>query len=156
MLEVDPSLSLAELEPDNWPRVRWGQSGYGDPLVERCYAAAKIPLRDLDNGGIRLLIGQQCDLPYLVPLALERLKVDPLLEGTHYEGDLFCAVWRVDPAFWVSEPSLWTSVRTLSDEFWRQSKLRPEAVEYLVDKHKEDYTVFLASRPPSVELGGAF
>lgn len=155
MVDVDRHLTLAELEPGEWPRVRWGQRGYGDPLVERCYAASKIPLKELGNGAIRLLIGQQCGLPYLIPLALERLEVDPLLEGTHYEGDLFCAVWRVEPAFWASEPSLWKRVRTLSDEFCRQSKLRPDAVEFLEDKHKEDYAVFLASRPPVANLDGA-
>ena len=155
MVDVDGSFTLAALEPSEWPRVRWGQLGYGDPLVERSYAASKIPLKELENRAIRLLIGQQCSLPYLVPLAIERLEVDPLLGGTHYEGDLFCAVWRVDPGFWVSEASLWKRVRTLSDEFWRQSKLRPDAVEFLEDRHKEDYAAFLANQRPSVNLDGA-
>lgn len=154
-MNVDRNLTLAEIEPADWPRVRWGQPGYGDLLVERSYKARGIPLKDLENGAIRLLIGQQCNLPILLPLMFERRKIDSLLEGTHYEGDLFCAVWRVDPEFWISESSLWESVRVLSDEFWRQATLRPEAVEFLEERLREDYAVFLANRPPSAQLDGA-
>lgn len=148
MVDVDRNLTLAELEPAEWPLVRWGQAEYGDPLVERCYAASKIPLKDLENGAIRLLIGQQCGLPYLIPLALERLKVDPLLEGTHYPGDLFSFVWRLNPEFWATYPKLWEEARAISDQFWPEAALRREEVDEDDENgFRKKYEAFLANRP---------
>lgn len=55
---------------------------------------------------LRLLIGQDIGLSYLVPLAVEKLRLDPLAEGTCYAGDLLCSVLRADVAFWKSHANL--------------------------------------------------
>ncbi len=50
------------------------------------------------------MIGQQMGLEYLIPLAIERLRDDPLAEGDFYRGDLLQNVLRADPRFLVDHP----------------------------------------------------
>ena len=46
------------------------------------------PLRDLTDEEIRLAIGQKMGLRFLMPLAVERLDINPLVAGDFYEGAL--------------------------------------------------------------------
>lgn len=75
--------SLEELENDYWDKPR-----YKSYVVTTCFAARKKPLSELSNEEIRLLIGQKLGLKYLLPLAVDILKADPLIEVTFYPGDL--------------------------------------------------------------------
>jgi hypothetical protein len=52
-------------------------------------------------------------LDVLVPLAIERLRDDPLAEGDLYPGDLLAALRRVDPGFWRRQPALAAALRSL-------------------------------------------
>ncbi len=62
-----------------------------------------VALRDLGPDDLRLLIGQGIALPWLMPLALVALEVDPMLEADYYPGDLLVAVLRVPSSFWTRE-----------------------------------------------------
>ncbi len=46
------------------------------------------------------MIGQHIGLPFLIPLALETLDEDPLVEGSYYPGDLLKVVLEVPQSFW--------------------------------------------------------
>jgi hypothetical protein len=46
------------------------------------------------------MIGQGIGLPFLMPLAVERLEEEPLAAGDYYPGDLLQAVLRADEEFW--------------------------------------------------------
>jgi hypothetical protein len=59
-----------------------------------------MPLAELSVEDLRLLIAQRIGLRFVVPLALDRLAVDPLVSGDFYPGDLLTAVLRVAPEFW--------------------------------------------------------
>ncbi|MDR7219973.1 contact-dependent growth inhibition system immunity protein [Aminobacter aminovorans] len=76
------------------------------PLVERCEIALDTRLRDFSKEQIRLLIGQEIGLEYLVPKALAILTEDPMIGVTHYPGDLLSACLRVNKDFWALEPRL--------------------------------------------------
>lgn len=93
--------TLQELEKGEWddPVPEWN-------LVARCYAAARVPLKDLSVENLRLLIGQTCSLDYLVPLAIDRLTEEPWASGDYYDGDLLQNVLSVPPGFWSSHPDL--------------------------------------------------
>jgi hypothetical protein len=54
---------------------------FATPLVESVAAARRVPLRALTVAQIGLLIGQSQALPYLLPVALDRLDRDPLVAG---------------------------------------------------------------------------
>ena len=62
------------------------------------------------------MIGQNIGLPFLVPLALEQLRENPLAEGNYYAGDLLVNVLRVEPQFWSETPSLRSEVTRIADE----------------------------------------
>jgi hypothetical protein len=65
------------------------------PPIERVAAARRVPLRGLSVEQLRLLIGQGEAVAYLLPLALDRLELDPFVGGD-YPGDLLVTALRAD------------------------------------------------------------
>jgi hypothetical protein len=103
--------SLEELEGKPWRRPEQGAS----TVLHRCFEARKKPLSELTEADLRLLIGQDIGLVFVVPLAVSFLERDPLLEAEHYKGDLLVAVLTSSPAFFASERDLKTRVERLID-----------------------------------------
>jgi hypothetical protein len=56
------------------------------PFFKSAYLLRYKPIGDLDDEDLRLLIGQDQGLLYLLPLAIERLKKNPLAEGRFFYG----------------------------------------------------------------------
>lgn len=65
---------------------------------------------------MRLLIGQDIGLPYLLPLALSVLRENPLAEGDMYEGDLLSAVLTRNPVVWTEFPGIGRELRAIVSE----------------------------------------
>ena len=84
-------------------------------MVKRCLELCKIPLEQFSVEDLRLMIGQNFTLHYLIPLAIEHLKVDIFLEGDYYPGDLLNNVLSVDKGFWLKNEPLWTQINILID-----------------------------------------
>ncbi|MER5753740.1 contact-dependent growth inhibition system immunity protein [Streptomyces sp. NPDC002088] len=99
---VDRDRSLEELERDRWPTP----SAEASRLVATVHALRRRPIGELTVEDMRLLIGQDVGLAYLLPLALEVLRDDPMAEGDMYEGDLLSAVLTRSPAVWKERPEL--------------------------------------------------
>ena len=91
--------SLQELDGKDW-----GEPNYPSFLVTECHRLCRVPLRDFTPENLRMLIGQQIGLEYLVPLALEELSRDPWVSGDFYEGDLLQQVLRLPDTFWQAHP----------------------------------------------------
>ncbi len=87
--------------------VDWGEPQFPSHLVTTCHRLHRTPLQDFTVEDLRIMIGQQLGLPYLVPLALEYLRVNPFVCGDFGPGDLLSVVMRVEPAFWLAHPNLW-------------------------------------------------
>lgn len=100
----DRRKSLQELENEDW-----GKPDYDSDLVRTCHHLRLVPLEQLEPGDLRSMIGQQISLFFLVPLALEKLEENPLIEGTYYPGDLLKVVLEVPETFW----GLHTNMRNL-------------------------------------------
>jgi hypothetical protein len=75
-------------------------------LVRACLALMRVPLGQMTTENLRMLIGQEIGLKYLVPIALRKLALDPFADGDFYAGDLLKVVVGVSPAFWIVEPTL--------------------------------------------------
>ncbi len=60
-----------------------------------------IPLNQYTSDDIRFMILQELGLIYLIPLGLNVLKDNPLIESAYYEGDLLSAIIKVDKTYWV-------------------------------------------------------
>ena len=52
------------------------------------------------------MIGQGFGLNYLVPLAIDQLKINILAEGDYYPGDLLKNVLTIPQDFWLSNEPL--------------------------------------------------
>lgn len=93
----------------------WDSPEFESQLVLRCHKLRKIPLIEYEIEDIRLMISQRIGLIYLIPLAIEKLEENVLVEGDLYEGDLLEAVGKVDQKFWEDNPNLKTAFHELLD-----------------------------------------
>lgn len=84
---------------------RWGSPEYDSYVIKTCHALRLKPIGILTDEELRLAIGQQMGLEWLVPLALTRLEEDPFRSGDFYDGDLLTNVIRVSSAFWAARPN---------------------------------------------------
>jgi hypothetical protein len=95
------------------------QKDWGDPasaptnLVKRCIELSKVPVETFTLGDLRLMIGQQFGLPYLVPIALEKLEDDMFVEADYHEGDLLSNILNVDTEFWRDNRNYWAQLNQL-------------------------------------------
>ncbi|MET9896574.1 contact-dependent growth inhibition system immunity protein [Streptomyces sp. NPDC006465] len=101
--------SLEELERAHWP----APSAEDTRLVATAHALRRRPIGELTVEDMRLLIGQDLGLPYLLPLALEVLRNNPMAEGDMYEGDLLSAVLTRNPSVWAEFPELGPELRVI-------------------------------------------
>lgn len=82
-------------------------------MVKRCLELCKIPLDKFTVEDLRLMIGQEFSLEYLIPLAIEHLQPDFFAEGDFYPGDLLNNVLSVDTKFWMANRDLWEKINEL-------------------------------------------
>ena len=99
--DFDRRKSLQELEQE-----AWGEPAFDSHLVTTVHQLRRKALAEFTVEELRILIGQNVSLPFLIPLALERLAEDPLAEGDFYPGDLLYAVLHVDEAFRAGHPEV--------------------------------------------------
>ncbi|MEU8712521.1 contact-dependent growth inhibition system immunity protein [Streptomyces sp. NPDC048663] len=104
--------SLEELERDRWPVP----PADATRLVATAHALRRRPVGELTVEDMRLLIGQDIGLPYLLPLALSVLRENPLAEGDMYEGDLLSAVLTRKPVVWTEFPGIGRELRAIVSE----------------------------------------
>ncbi|HEY0262718.1 MAG TPA: contact-dependent growth inhibition system immunity protein [Chitinophagales bacterium] len=103
------SKSLESLEKDYWK----DEIEYSSHLIETCHTLRKKPLKDLQTEDLRIMIGQDIGLLYLIPLAIEVLQKDILASGDFYEGDLLQSVLTSDTNYWKNELDNWQKVYNL-------------------------------------------
>ncbi|MGW6283203.1 contact-dependent growth inhibition system immunity protein [Kribbella sp. NPDC055071] len=94
--------SLNELEADDWGSAAEGAT----PLVAKVHAYRQKPVGELTDEELRLLIGQDEGLLWLVPLAIERLETDPCASGDLYPGALRASLDSLQPNYWTHHPDL--------------------------------------------------
>jgi hypothetical protein len=81
-----------------------GEPPYDSYLVQTVHRLHRKPLNEFTIEDLRIMIGQGVGLPYLIPMAVERLEADPLAAGDFYPGALLSAVLRTDVIFWQNHP----------------------------------------------------
>ena len=90
-----------------------GEPDTGYNLVNKVLRLRKIPLNQFSVEDLRLMIGQNKGLEYLIPLSLDILKDDLFVEGDFYPGDLLQSVLKVSVSFWKEHKELWSNVHVL-------------------------------------------
>lgn len=117
--------TLDDLDPPTWGAIPPDAT----PLIEKCYALRRKPLRELTVENLRLAIGQDIGLEYLVPLAIGILRENPLAEGDMYAGDLLHNVLRVPREFWQENDELWWAVSEILHDLEHATKVTREAAQ---------------------------
>jgi len=112
------SKTIEALEKDYW-----GEPEYSSYLVTTCYKLRKKPLKDFNTEDLRIMIGQNIGLLYLIPLALEVLDDNILADGDFYEGDLLKVVLTSKPGFWKNDVEKW---KRMCEIYERDKKLLDE------------------------------
>ena len=98
---MDYSKTLEVLESDVW-----AEPEFKSHLVTTCHKLRKTPLKNLTAENLRMLIGQEIGLFYIIPLALDILENQLLVSGDMYEGDLLLSLSGVSKQFWDSNTDL--------------------------------------------------
>ncbi|MCW5909657.1 MAG: hypothetical protein KIT62_01225 [Cyclobacteriaceae bacterium] len=98
---------------ENLEKTTISKSTYDSHLVRRCTELYKIPLDQFTTEDLRIMIGQQIGLKFLMPLAIETLSQDLFAEGNLYEGDLLKSVLSVDTVFWDNNKECWQNLNEL-------------------------------------------
>ncbi len=103
-MTVDLNNTLEQLD-----KHVWGEPDYDSDthLVKTCHQLRKKPLRDFTIEDLRIMIGQNINLEFLIPLALEQLKENILAEGNCYEGDLLNNILTSEKEYWLSNKKNW-------------------------------------------------
>jgi hypothetical protein len=100
-------------------------------LIEQCHELRTKPLKDFTVEDLGIMIEQQVALGRLVPLALDRLRPDSLVEDDDYPTDLLASVLRVDTAFWERSPDSDVELRNRAEGARERFKLAPELRELI-------------------------
>ncbi|MCB9165307.1 MAG: hypothetical protein H6592_12915 [Flavobacteriales bacterium] len=97
--------SISELEGWTWTDpIPSADDSSGTVL--RFYRLHRSPIKDLEVGDLRFLIGQNAALEHLVPIALDQLRKNPFIETDYYPGDLLNALFAIntEPNYWKAHP----------------------------------------------------
>lgn len=100
---------------DELEGVTWGEPTFDSYLVSTMHRLRRVPIGQFTIEDLRIAIGQEVGIKFLMPLALDRLEIDPFAEGDFYEGDLLAAVLSVDDAFWTTRRHLVPRVLRIID-----------------------------------------
>jgi hypothetical protein len=104
-MKIDYDKTLEQLENSYWPAYN-----YETNLIRRCHEYRKIKLNEMTIENIRLLLGQNIGLEYLIPLAIDKLKQDILVSGDLFEGDLLLNILNTDKSYWVKNKANWDHI----------------------------------------------
>ena len=104
--------SVEELEGTVWDPP----SNDATPLVRRCHELRRRDVGALAVEELRTLIGQEIGLPWLVPIAVDRLDDDPFASGDLYPGDLFVSLVGVPESYWAQDSPSWLRLHALAEQ----------------------------------------
>lgn len=91
-------------------QVHWMKKEEDSYLIVTCNNLHKKALSEFTIEDLRILIGQNIGLVFLIPMALKELGKNILAEGDFYPGDLLKSVLRSDSKFWKRDQQKWKVV----------------------------------------------
>jgi len=134
---LDRRKPLTELEGQDW-----GPPNFDSHLVTTIHQLRHKPLEQFTVADMEVSIGQNMSLEFLLPIAIEYLQDDPLVEGDYYQGDLLNAVLRIQPTFWSNHPELRETIDRIAQQ---AAARRQELTEVEVEALEQSLKVFSLS-----------
>jgi hypothetical protein len=122
MPSLDRTKSLQELEGYDM-----GEPEFGSHVVTECHRLHRTPLQEFTAEDLRLMIAQDIGTDILVPIALERLREDPLVEAFYFPGDLLAAVLRADSKYWIRHSAIREEVTAIAQQAFEMERIPSKA-----------------------------
>jgi hypothetical protein len=127
--------SLESLEKKTWPALSSDEGSY---LIRTCNSLRKKQLQDFTTEDLRIMIGQEIGLYFLIPLAIETLTDNLFAEGDYYEGDLLKSVLDVNTKFWDDNKDYWQQLNDLiKDRRQEIKKMKFDISKFDNCKHRQ-------------------
>lgn len=101
---------------DSLEKTSWGNTPDESYLMTTVQRLRSLPLNEFEIEDLRIMIGQNIGLQFLIPLAIEQLKNNLLAEGDYYEGDLLQMVLTTDENYWISNRDNWQTVKSIIED----------------------------------------
>ena len=125
--------TIADQTLDELEGVEWRPPPHDSYLVTNVHRLRRVPLKQYRLEDLRLMIGQQVGVQYLVPRALDHLEAHPLASGDFYPGDLLESVARLPNSFWSTHRHLIPrAIRAIDGALARARKV--DTVEELTEE----------------------
>ncbi len=105
--------TLENLEKNIWHSLSKDE---GSHLIKTCNALRKKQLKDFSIEDLRIMIGQDIGLEYLIPMAIVVLEKNILAEGDLYEGDLLTSILTSEKNFWKKSTGQWKIICELFEK----------------------------------------
>lgn len=102
--------TVEQLEKKTWNSINKDEESY---LVRQCHELRKKQIEKFTTEDLRIMIGQEIGLEFLIPKALQVLKKDLYAEGDFFEGDLLKNVLEINTIFWDNHKSYWLELNDL-------------------------------------------
>ena len=102
--------TLENLEKKTWSEFGSEEGSY---LIKTCNSLRKKQLQDFTTEDLRIMIGQEIGLYFLMPLAIETLTDNIFAEGDYYEGDLLKNVLEVNTKLWDDNKNYWKQLNSI-------------------------------------------
>lgn len=127
--------TLETLEKKNWPPLNSHEVSH---LVKTCNTLRKKQLKDFTTEDLRIMIGQEIGLYFLLPLAIETLTDNLFAEGEMYKGDLLKNVLEVDTKFWNGNKNYWQQLNDIiKDNRQEIAKMKFDISKFDNCKHRQ-------------------
>jgi hypothetical protein len=127
--------SLESLEKKTWPTLSSDEGSY---LIKTCNALRKKQLQYFTTEDLRIMIGQEIGLYFLIPLAIETLTDNLFAEGDMYEGDLLKNVLDLDSKFWDDNKNYWQQLNEIiKDRRHEIAKMKFDIFKFDNCKHRQ-------------------
>jgi hypothetical protein len=94
---------------------QWGEPTYDSYVVKTSHSLRTKPLGTLSDEEIRLALSQDNGVRWVLPLAVTKLRENPMCEGIHYPGDLMAAALRLPKTAWDRFPEVRTELQALAE-----------------------------------------
>lgn len=124
--------SLESLEKNIWPALSSDEGSY---LIKTCNSLRKKQLQDFTTEDLRIMIGQEIGLYFLMLLAIETLTDDLFAEGDI--GPLLKNVLEADTKFWDDNKNYWQQLNEIiKDRRQEIAKMKFDISKFDNCKHK--------------------
>jgi hypothetical protein len=123
--------TVEQLESDYWQAVE-----FPTHLVQTCFNLRKKTISEFSIEDLRVMIGQEIGLLYLIPFAILKLKEDLFVQGDLFLGDLLKVVFEVNEEFWKNNKALWERMNDLVKDRLEEIKNKKiSSIKFLFKDH---------------------